>query len=120
MEPRLQAGLAFASGSVLRLGVVLLGCRIAYPDIAALGSTALFSIASVLFLTLITGLLTSHALGLGAAFGVLAGGASGGAGQPQSRAGAGNDCPSRNFLNERSGDGPLPRLGAREPAQSRS
>lgn len=72
-----QAGIEFTACHILRIGVALLGLRIAFSDLVALGwQTALllvFAIAS----TLIFGLLLAKAFGLQKRFGVLTGGAVG-------------------------------------------
>jgi uncharacterized integral membrane protein (TIGR00698 family) len=74
-DPRLEAGLAFASRTLLRLGIVLAATRVTLGEIAALGPVTLAAVAGVLFLTLGVGVLAARALKLGGAFGALCGGA---------------------------------------------
>lgn len=74
-DPRIRPGVELATGLVLRLGVALLGARITLDQIAALGwSTALVVAAGVLS-TVLLGIALARRLGLGAAQGVLSGGA---------------------------------------------
>ena len=72
-----QAGIEFTACHILRIGVALLGLRIAFGDLVALGwQTGLllvFAIAS----TVLFGLILSRAFGLKKRFGVLTGGAVG-------------------------------------------
>jgi uncharacterized integral membrane protein (TIGR00698 family) len=78
-EGKCVAGIQFAASVVLRIGVALLGLRITFGEIAALGlSTALLVVAGVV-LTILFGWLfarfTSAAGGRNARFGLLTGGA---------------------------------------------
>lgn len=73
-DARLAPGLAFVSRTMLRVGIVLLGTRITVTQIADLGVPAFVSIVVITALTIAVGVLTARALGLGAAFGALAGG----------------------------------------------
>lgn len=72
---RLAAGLAFASRTLLRWGIVLVGARVTLGQIVDLGPAALLAIVAILVLTLLSGVALARLLGLGAAFGALAGGA---------------------------------------------
>ncbi|MFN9925534.1 MAG: YeiH family protein, partial [Phenylobacterium sp.] len=74
-DPRLEAGLAFASRTLLRLGIVLAATRVTLGEIAALGPVTLAAVAGVLFATLGVGVLAARMLKLGGAFGALCGGA---------------------------------------------
>ena len=76
-DTRLTPGLAFASRSLLRWGIVLVGARVTFAQIAALGPVALLCVAGIVALTIGTGILAARRLGYGTAFGVLAGGAVG-------------------------------------------
>jgi uncharacterized integral membrane protein (TIGR00698 family) len=74
-EPRCQAGIEFASRSVLRLGVALLGLRITFHQIQSLGVDSLALTATAVVLTILSGWLLARILRLQASFGVLTGGA---------------------------------------------
>jgi uncharacterized integral membrane protein (TIGR00698 family) len=74
-ERVLTPGLAFASRSVLRLGVALLGARITAGQIAALGPGTLAGVAACVVLTIGFGILVARAAGLGTRFGTLTAGA---------------------------------------------
>ncbi|HEU0220792.1 MAG TPA: putative sulfate exporter family transporter [Paracoccaceae bacterium] len=68
-------GLIFTSKAVLRLGVALLGLRIALSDLVALGPAPLVIVVAGILVTLAAGLLLARLLARPAAFGVLIGGA---------------------------------------------
>lgn len=74
-DERLAPGLAFASRTLLRLGIVLVGLRITTAQIADLGLPAFAAISVTVALTLLSGVLAARWLGFSASFGVLAGGA---------------------------------------------
>ena len=74
-DARLTPGLAFASRSLLRWGIVLVGVRVTFGQVAALGPTALVCVLAIVALTIAAGIGTARAAGFGTAFGVLAGGA---------------------------------------------
>ena len=74
-DKRLLPGLAFASRTLLRLGIVLVGARVTLTQIAGLGWVALLAILAIVACAMGTGVLTARRLGFGAAFGALAGGA---------------------------------------------
>lgn len=74
-DSRLTPGLAFASRSLLRWGIVLVGVRITFGQIAALGPVALLAVVAIVALTIGAGILVARRLGFDAAFGTLAGGA---------------------------------------------
>lgn len=74
-DARLTPGLAFASRSLLRWGIMLVGARITFGQIAALGPVALLCVLVIVAATMGVGILTARRLGGGASFGTLAGGA---------------------------------------------
>jgi uncharacterized integral membrane protein (TIGR00698 family) len=57
-------GLAFASGTVLRAGVVLLGFDLAFPDVLALGAKALAVVVAVVAITFAGTLWAGRRLGI--------------------------------------------------------
>lgn len=74
-DARLLPGLAFASRTLLRVGIVLVGARITVAQIVGLGWVALLAIVLIVAVTMASGVLTARKLGSDAAFGALAGGA---------------------------------------------
>ena len=74
-DARLGPGLGFASRSLLRWGIVLVGVRVTGAQVLALGPVALASVVAIVALTIGVGVLIAKRLGLGAGFGTLAGGA---------------------------------------------
>ncbi|WP_242096582.1 MULTISPECIES: putative sulfate exporter family transporter [unclassified Sphingomonas] len=74
-DARLTPGLALASRTLLRWGIVLVGVRITFGQIAALGPVALLAVVAIVAATMGIGILVARRLGLGPAFGTLAGGA---------------------------------------------
>jgi uncharacterized integral membrane protein (TIGR00698 family) len=74
-DAKLQPGLGFASRALLRWGIVLLGFKVSLADIVGLGLSSFIAIACIVTVVIASGILTSRALGLGTAFGLLAGGA---------------------------------------------
>lgn len=73
-DPRLHDGLGFASKTLLRWGIVLVGLQVTIGQIASLGWVSFAVVAVMILLVMGTGTLTARWLGLGAAFGTLAGG----------------------------------------------
>ena len=73
-DERLHPGLGFASKTLLRWGIVLVGLQVTVWQIAALGWPSFVAIGLMILVVMAAGTLTSRALGLGAAFGTLAGG----------------------------------------------
>jgi uncharacterized integral membrane protein (TIGR00698 family) len=61
-EQPTEAGIAFAARDVLRLGVALLGLRIAFSDIAALGLANVEAIIGLVILTIVTGMVLARLL----------------------------------------------------------
>jgi len=74
-EGRCVAGIEFASRTVLRTGVALLGMRITFDQIASLGLVPVAMVAVGVATTILVGLVLAGRLGLGRTFGVLSGGA---------------------------------------------
>ena len=68
-------GLDFASRRVLRLGVALLGLRIAFSDLTALGFVPVLVIGGGVALTIGSGLVFARVLGQPLSYGMLVGGA---------------------------------------------
>lgn len=73
-DRRLAPGLAFASRSLLRWGIVFLGARVTLGEMLALGPAALIAIVAIVAAVFSFTILVSRRLGHGAAFGALAGG----------------------------------------------
>jgi len=74
-DPRLHAGLGFASKTLLRWGIVLVGLQVTFAQIAGLGWIAFLAIAAMIAVVIFSGSAVSRFLGRGTAFGALAGGA---------------------------------------------
>lgn len=74
-DARCREGLTFASGTLLRTGVALLGVRVALSDLASLGPAPFVGTVLVLALTIAAGLGIARLLKRDMAFGLLAGGA---------------------------------------------
>ena len=74
-DARLHPGLNLASKTLLRWGIVLAGAQITVWQIIDLGAVSFLWIAMTVAVVTIIGVITARALGLGSAFGVLAGGA---------------------------------------------
>ena len=74
-EGRCVAGIEFASRSVLRLGVGLLGVRITLSQIASLGPWPVVTVIVGVSTTILIGFLLARRMGLSSMFGVLSGGA---------------------------------------------
>jgi uncharacterized integral membrane protein (TIGR00698 family) len=74
-EGRCLPGIQVASSVVLRTGVALLGVRITFEQVAALGWSAIALVVAGVALTILLGLALGRALGLGGRFGTLTGGA---------------------------------------------
>ena len=76
-DARLHPGLGFASKTLLRWGIVLVGLQVTFGQIASLGGPAFAAIAAMVALVCLSGVAASRLVGRGAAFGMLAGGAVG-------------------------------------------
>lgn len=74
-DARLHPGLGFASKSLLRWGIVLVGLQVTFSQIAGLGLPAFAAIAAMVALVTLAGVAASRLVGRDAAFGALAGGA---------------------------------------------
>jgi len=74
-DRRLASGLGFASHTLLRCGIVLVGARVTAGQVASLGLPALACIVAIVALTIGSGIVVARRLGFDTAFGVLAGGA---------------------------------------------
>lgn len=73
-DTRLHEGLGFASKTLLRWGIVLVGLQVTIWEIADLGWPSFVAVAAMIALVMGAGTLVARALGLGIAFGLLAGG----------------------------------------------
>jgi uncharacterized integral membrane protein (TIGR00698 family) len=73
--PKVKAGIDFTSRKVLRFGVALLGARITFEQITAIGTESILLVAGGLVFTILFGFLLSRLLGRPAVEGVLTGGA---------------------------------------------
>lgn len=73
-DARLHPGLGFASKTLLRWGIVLVGLQVTIWQIAALGWPSFVAIGLMILLVMGAGTLTARTLGFGSAFGILAGG----------------------------------------------
>src|SRR6187200_984494 len=72
---RCSAGISFASRTVLRLGVALLGFRITFGQIVELGWQPVVLVLSVVTLTILVSTWAARAMGFKTEFGILSGGA---------------------------------------------
>jgi uncharacterized integral membrane protein (TIGR00698 family) len=75
VDRRLTPGLMLAARELLRWAIVLVGARITFAQIAALGPEALLMVVVIVGVTIAIGALAARLLGFSTAFGVLAGGA---------------------------------------------
>ena len=73
-DRRLQPGLGFASRSLLRWGIVLIGTHVTIGQIIGLGPIALLCVIAIVAMTIGAGILAARRFGFDTAFGVLAGG----------------------------------------------
>ena len=74
-DPRCAAGIEFASGTVLRLGVALLGLRLTIAHVGALGWQTVLALLCAVALTILLALLLAKLLGIERSLGLLIGGA---------------------------------------------
>ena len=74
-DPRLRTGIQFVAGTVLRVGVALLGLRLTLDNVASLGLTMVLALAVGVAATLGVSLLVARLLGLERDLGLLVGGA---------------------------------------------
>jgi uncharacterized integral membrane protein (TIGR00698 family) len=73
-DKKLLPGLAFASRTLLRVGIVLVGARVTFGQIVDLGPVAFGAILIIVIATIAIGVVAAHLWGYDTAFGVLAGG----------------------------------------------
>ena len=73
-DARCGPGVAFASKTLLRLGVALLGLRITFTQITALGIEGIVTIVALVALTIGTGFVVARLFGRGWRFALLTGG----------------------------------------------
>ncbi len=73
-EGRCLAGVDFCSQTILRLGVALLGVRITFEDVTALGMGPVLLVVGGVVLTIVVGVLLARTLGLSREMGLLTGG----------------------------------------------
>jgi uncharacterized integral membrane protein (TIGR00698 family) len=71
---RCKPGIEFASRTVLRVGVALLGARITFDQVASLGGAMMTLTAGAVVLTILCGMTLARLTGLPRNFGVLTGG----------------------------------------------
>lgn len=74
-EPATKDGIGFASRDVLRVGVALLGLRIAFSDIVHLGFSTLIAIPALIAVTILCGMIMGRFAGRSWHYGALTGGA---------------------------------------------
>jgi len=74
-ETSCAAGVAFTGRTVLRCGIALLGLRITYGDISALGWHPVAAVVVSVGLTILISIVVARALGFRSTFGLLSGGA---------------------------------------------
>ena len=74
-EGRCVPGIQLASAALLRAGVALLGLRITFEQVAALGWGSVVLVVATVILTIGAGVVIARVMKLGSAFGTLTGGA---------------------------------------------
>jgi uncharacterized integral membrane protein (TIGR00698 family) len=74
-DKRLAPGIQFVAGSVLRIGVALLGLRLTLENVSALGLPTVLALATGVTATVLAGVVFARMLGLERDLGLLAGGA---------------------------------------------
>ena len=74
-EGRCQAGIEFASRQVLRIGVGLLGLRITFEQVMALGWQPVLMVVATVTVTIVVSVAVARAVGFNPLFGLLTGGA---------------------------------------------
>jgi uncharacterized integral membrane protein (TIGR00698 family) len=73
-NPSCEPGICFASTTLLRVGIALLGIRITLEDIVSLGIVPVAVVVSAVIATIVFGVLAAKVLQLKGRFGLLAGG----------------------------------------------
>jgi uncharacterized integral membrane protein (TIGR00698 family) len=76
-ESTSKAGIEFASRTVLRIGVALLGLRITWSQVAQLGWQPVFLVVGAVVVTILVGVVVARAFGFSSNFGLLTGGSVG-------------------------------------------
>ncbi|MGK2912087.1 MAG: YeiH family protein [Sphingobium sp.] len=74
-EPRLAPGLTFASHTLLRIGIVLVGTQITFAQIGSLGIGAFAALVAIMAVVMLTGIVVARLFKQDVMFGLLAGGA---------------------------------------------
>lgn len=74
-EPKLIPGLTFASHTLLRIGIVLVGAQITFAQIGSLGIGAFAALIGIMALVMLTGIVVAKLFKQDVMFGLLAGGA---------------------------------------------
>ncbi|WP_241241856.1 YeiH family protein [Sphingobium algorifonticola] len=74
-EPKLAPGLTFASHTLLRIGIVLVGAQITFAQIGSLGLAAFVALVGIMAIVMLTGVLVARLFKQDVLFGLLAGGA---------------------------------------------
>ncbi len=74
-EERTRAGIDFASKSVLRFGVALLGARITIDQVMAIGGVNVLAVVGAVIITIFSGLILARLMGVSKEQGLLSGGA---------------------------------------------
>ncbi|MEO1293420.1 MAG: putative sulfate exporter family transporter [Pseudomonadota bacterium] len=74
-DPKCAPGIGFAAKSVLRLGVALLGLRLSFSDLAALGIAPSAGLVGLVAMTILSGLVFARVFRRDWSFGILTGGA---------------------------------------------
>jgi uncharacterized integral membrane protein (TIGR00698 family) len=76
-DPKCKVGIEFTACHILRIGVALLGLRIAFGDLAAMGWKTGILLVFAIGSTILVGILLAKAFGLNKRFGLLTGGSVG-------------------------------------------
>ena len=71
---RIRPGIDWSARTVLRVGVALLGLRIAFADVISLGFAPITIVLAAMIVTVVSGVAMARMLGLSNAFGALSGG----------------------------------------------
>ncbi len=74
-DPKIRVGIDFAARTILRIGVALLGLRIAFSDVVELGWQPVMLLVLGVVSTIAVGIIVARLLGGNARFGTLTGGA---------------------------------------------
>lgn len=74
-EPATREGIVFSGRTLLRIGVALLGLRIAFADIAHLGLVSVISVIALIAMTILAGIAMARLSGRSWHYGALTGGA---------------------------------------------